>query len=225
MIEIWKDIPNYEGKYQVSNHGNVRSLKFQKIRNLHPGKTKIGYLSVGLCKDGVKQALYVHRLVWEAFNGPIPENMQVNHINEDKTDNRLENLNLLSPMENLNWGTAQERRLQTLLTSDHHLTDEHKQKISKANKGRNLGNQFAKGKNLKNQYWRLWSGSTSQEKPVLQYTLDGIFLKEYRSCSAAAKETGCDYSNIVKCCKGKLKTCGYRDKISKKVHSYYWKYK
>ena len=51
----------------------------------------------------------IHRLVWETFNGKIPENLQCNHLNEVKTDNRLENLNLMTPKENVNYGTRNER--------------------------------------------------------------------------------------------------------------------
>ena len=118
-IEIWKDIPNYEG-YQVSNLGRVKSLKrFRKGKNgsLVPVKEKIlkpqmpnsGYYRVTLCEQSTIKFYYVHRLVYEAFNGQIPENMQVNHINEVKTDNRLENLNLMTPKENINYGTGIER--------------------------------------------------------------------------------------------------------------------
>ena len=117
--ELWKDIPNYEG-YQVSNLGRVKSLKrFRKGKNgsLVPVKEKIlkpqmpnsGYYRVTLCKHSTIKFYYVHRLVYEAFNGQIPENMQVNHINEVKTDNRLENLNLMTPKENINYGTGKER--------------------------------------------------------------------------------------------------------------------
>ena len=64
-------------------------------------------------KNGKRKWYGTHRLVWIVFNGPIPEGMQVNHINEDKSDNRLENLNLMTPSENINWGTCIERRAKT----------------------------------------------------------------------------------------------------------------
>ena len=114
-IEIWKDIPNYEG-YQVSNLGRVKSLERldarghkRKEKLLKPLISSIGYYLVGLCKNSKVRFYLVHRLVWEAFNGQIPENMQVNHINEIKSDNRLKNLNLMTPKENTNYGTGIER--------------------------------------------------------------------------------------------------------------------
>lgn len=112
-MEEWRDIPGYEGLYQVSNLGRVKSLNYHltgKEQILRPGKDRIGgYLQVGLSKGGKRKHFKVHRLVWEAFNGPIPEGYECNHINEDKTDNRLENLNLMTPKENTNWGTRNER--------------------------------------------------------------------------------------------------------------------
>ena len=118
--EIWKDIPEYEGLYQASNLGRVKSIKrFKKGKNgsLVPLKEKIlkpqinrrGYYQVGLYKQSIGKNYKVHRLVYEAFNGQIPEGLQVNHINEVKTDNRLENLNLMTHKENVNWGTRNER--------------------------------------------------------------------------------------------------------------------
>ena len=120
--EIWKDIPEYEGLYQVSNLGRVKSLeRFRKGKNDSSTsvKEKIkksvisrnGYCRVILWKESIGKWHCVHRLVYLAFNGPIPENMQVNHINEIKTDNRLENLNLMTPKENTNFGTGIERRV------------------------------------------------------------------------------------------------------------------
>ena len=91
--EIWMPIFGCEG-YEVSKIGSVRSLDYLhtgKAKILKPQKTHNGYLQVYLYKDGKLKGFKVHRLVWEAFNGPIPEGMQVNHLNEDKTDNRLEN--------------------------------------------------------------------------------------------------------------------------------------
>ena len=112
-MEEWRNVPGYEGLYQVSNYGNVKSIRFNKEKMLKQGKSKTGYLCVGLFLNKSRKSQYVHRLVWLAFNGDVPYGMQVNHMNEDKTDNRLENLNILSSQENLTWGTAQERRKQT----------------------------------------------------------------------------------------------------------------
>ena len=109
MIENWRTVLGYEGLYQVSDLGNVKSLNYKltgKEHVLSPGKVRGGYLRVYLYKGGNNKSFFVNRLVWEAFNGPIPEGMQVNHINENKTDNRLENLNLMTPKENTNWGTG-----------------------------------------------------------------------------------------------------------------------
>ena len=107
MEEIWKDIEGYEGLYQVSSLGRVYSLLSKKI--LKQQNNNRGYPLVSLSKNGVNKRKSVHRLEWEAFNGSIPDGMQVNHINEIKTDNRLENLNLMTPKENANWGTKNSR--------------------------------------------------------------------------------------------------------------------
>lgn len=106
MNEIWRDVPGYEGLYQVSNLGNVKSLRRGKI--LKPRKSK-DYLHVVLCKDGKETEFRVNRLVCSVFNGPIPPGLEVNHINEDKSDNRLSNLNLMTHKENINWGTGVRR--------------------------------------------------------------------------------------------------------------------
>lgn len=107
--EIWKDIPGYEGHYQASNLGRIRSLKYDKVRILKHSENGCGYYMVQLCLNNVVKSSTVHRLVWEAFNGPIPEGLQINHLNEIKSDNRLENLSLCTAKENINYGTHTER--------------------------------------------------------------------------------------------------------------------
>ena len=108
-MEIWKPIKNYENLYDASNYGRIRSMWHGKVRILKTQKVK-GYLRVQLWKDGKYKWFSVHRLVYESFNGTIPEGMEVNHINEDKEDNRYpENLNLLSHKANNNWGTHYQR--------------------------------------------------------------------------------------------------------------------
>ena len=107
--ETWKDIPGYEGLYQASNLGRIRSFKYNNVRVLKPGKTREGYYRVILYLNSVKKNASVHRLVWTAFNGPIPEGLQINHLNENKSDNRLENLSLCTAKENINYGTRNKR--------------------------------------------------------------------------------------------------------------------
>ena len=114
--EEWKDIPEYEGLYQASNLGRVKSLKRPYVLKEKILKQQLvrGYCQVHLHKNSIEKKYYVHRLVYEAFNGQISEGLQVNHINEVKTDNRLENLNLMTAKENMTWGTAIERRAKKL---------------------------------------------------------------------------------------------------------------
>lgn len=104
--EIWKDIKDYEGLYQVSNLGNVKSLKFrnkmtifERERLLTPKNNK-GYLRVRLSKNNKQRTYSIHRLVANSF---IPNNENkpcVNHINGNKKDNRPENLEWCSYSEN-----------------------------------------------------------------------------------------------------------------------------
>lgn len=172
-IEIWKDIKGFECLYQASNLGRVKSLERidargnkRKEKILKPKLTR-GYYEVGLYKNSIRKMYLVHRIVWEAFNGQIPEGLQVNHINEVKTDNRLSNLNLMTAKENTNWGSRNER-------------------ISK-----------------------------NCSKPVLQFTLDNVLVKEFLSIIQIERELGFSCGNIVNCCKGKLK----------QAYGYIWRYK
>ena len=113
--EIWKDIKGFEGIYQVSNLGRVRSLPRQ-TNNQFGKKEKIlkpqlvrGYYIVCLHKNSIRKFYYVHRLVYEAFNGQIPKGLQVNHLDERPINNALSNLNLMTPKENTNYGTGIQR--------------------------------------------------------------------------------------------------------------------
>lgn len=113
--EIWKDIKGYEGQYQVSNMGNVRSLNYHrsgKCKIMKLSLNHIGYLYVCLKVNGIQKTYRVSRLVAQAFvpNDDPEHKTQCNHINEDKLDNRACNLNWMTPKENVNWGTCIERR-------------------------------------------------------------------------------------------------------------------
>ena len=108
-MEIWKAIAGYEGIYEVSDLGRVKSLKYGKERILKPGGDPHGYLRVSLCKDGQKKPSLVHRLVSEAFI-PNPNNLEtVNHKDEVKTNNTVSNLEWMSIGDNNNYGTHNKR--------------------------------------------------------------------------------------------------------------------
>lgn len=109
IFEEWRDIPGYEGLYQVSNFGNVKALSFHrsgKEKKLKIHNRGIGYLYVGLCKDGKRKFYYVHRLVCEAFIENPQNFSEVNHINENKQDNRVENLEWCSRDQNVRYSKA-----------------------------------------------------------------------------------------------------------------------
>jgi hypothetical protein len=99
--EIWKDIPGYEGLYHVSNLGDVKSLNYKKSKTEKLLKLAIasdGYFVVGLYKDSKSKQYKVHKLVAMAFLNHIPCGYEVvcDHKNDVKTDNRLENLQLVT---------------------------------------------------------------------------------------------------------------------------------
>ena len=109
-MEQWKRvvIDGIEWDYEVSRDGAVRNIKTGHLMSQR--KTKVGYLQVNLSKDGKSKFPYVQRLVATAFI-PNPENKPtVNHINEDKTDNRVENLEWATHKEQSRHGTLQERK-------------------------------------------------------------------------------------------------------------------
>lgn len=177
-MEIWKDIKGYEGLYQVSNTGKVKSLK-RNTNNQYCNKDKErkyynihGYLQIILCKEGKKQSSLVHRLVAETFI-PNPDKLPcVNHKDENKLNNNVENLEWCTYEYNTNYGTRNKRS---------------------SEKTRN--NKFS--------------------RPVLQYTLNGVYIKEYPSIKEIERETGLNAGNICNCCNGKYKT----------AYGYIWKYK
>ena len=120
MEEIWKNVIGFEDLYEVSNLGNVKrcggyetghkrhgltDAKYYRKEHILKPQSKRGYMFVSLYKNGSVKQLFVHRLVWEAFNGPIPEGLEINHMDENPANNRLDNLNLLTHAQNNTWGS------------------------------------------------------------------------------------------------------------------------
>lgn len=93
----WRPVREYEGWYSVSDSGEVRSERTGRLMRRFVAR---GYWRVNLCKYGVKRGHDAHRLVAEAFIGVIPSGMQVNHIDGNKLNSRVENLEVVTPKEN-----------------------------------------------------------------------------------------------------------------------------
>lgn len=115
-MEEWRDIKGYE-KYQISNLGRVRSLNYRqtgRVQVLRPKKGKCGYLHITLYKDGYRKHYQVHRLVAQAFL-ENPDNLpQVNHKDENPSNNRAENLEYCTAKYNTNYGNRNQKMSEAL---------------------------------------------------------------------------------------------------------------
>ena len=119
MKEIWKDVPNFEGLYQVSNTGKIKSFRkstkygSQPEYILKPSIANTGYAQVTLYDNARRKKLLIHRLVAEAFI-PNPDNLpQINHKDEDRLNNCANNLEWCTAAYNNAYGTARIRGIDT----------------------------------------------------------------------------------------------------------------
>lgn len=137
--ELWKDIKGFEGKYQVSNLGNVKSLKRKEIKILLPLISKKGYCCVCLYKKCKFKHAMIHRLVANAFI-PNPENKpQINHIDGNKKNNHI---------KNLEWCTNSENQKHSYQVLGNVRSDELRKKISQTLKGKFINEMGANSKKV-----------------------------------------------------------------------------
>lgn len=194
--EIWKDIPGWNGLYQASSIGRIKSLpkdyiicgkakihSKEKILCLH--KKDDGYLRVELNHDGFHRTFPVHQLIALAFLENPDNKPHIDHINTVRDDNRVENLRWVTPKENASNPITKKRvRDVALLTPagpDNPLFEE----------------------------------KSPDSKVVLQYTKDGILVARYTCCHQVERRNkGFHFSNVARACRGERMT----------YKGYIWKY-
>lgn len=194
--EIWKDIKGYEGLYQVSDQGMVRSLNYNrtgKTRVLKLKENRYGYLQVGLWKDGIQKSVSVHRLVWSAFVGEIPKGMQIDHRDGCKTNNSLSNLRVCTPKENSNNPATRPRHLEAIKKRSQNP----EWRKNKAESNKKLAQDHEWQKN------HTEGTRKACNKPILQIDKQtGEVIRIWECARDASRKLGVDFSLISKCCRG-----------------------
>ena len=216
MEEIWKPIKGYEGIYEVSSLGRVRSLaryiqiqdpRGSHMRKLHgriltPHKMTNGYLGIRLSQDGKEENLLIHRLVALAFVSGYRDGLITNHKDRDRANNRADNLEWVTYQENNRYMDAHIKRGQV----------RHKKFVIQ----QMLHPKPPKPKVSREVHALHISENNAKNMAVLQYDKDGNFIAEYRSQSEAARNVGLKSgSSITMVLSGMKKTAA----------GYYWKKK
>lgn len=186
----WKPIPNFSW-YLVSNTGQIFDMAENKLVKQYNHAS--GYKLVRVMNDSGKvENVGVHRLVYQAFYGIYPKHLEINHKDEDKSNNNVENLEAITHIENVNYGTRNER-------------------ISKAMNGRTLSNMHKKSisqslKGVKIKETTKQAVSKTLSKPVAQFTIEGKLITKYSSITEACSKTGINH--IGDTCRGCRKSAG-----------------
>lgn len=195
--EVWKDIKGYEGLYRVSNYGRVKSLKRNTAceRILKPRLDKGGYLYINLSKNGICKSKKVHRLVGDCFILNLKHKPQINHIDGNKTNNYV---------NNLEWSTAAENARHAVDTGLWVWDDAKKDRLSISMRKIGVNNLNS---DIQSTHTR---GHICGCVPINQYTVDGEFVKQWFSMSDVKRELNIHVPNLVRACKTGGTSHGYK---------------
>lgn len=163
-------------RYTITKDGKIFSKRYNRYMLGTPNRDN--YLTICLrCIDQKPRVFYFHRVIWFYFNGEIPQDYEINHKNEDKTNNSLDNLELLTRSDNVNYGTRTERAStsNSIVQKGKKLTKEHIDKLILAH----------------------------SKKPILQYDIETKEpIKEWQSSRQVERELGFNCSTIGKVVRG-----------------------
>ena len=230
MEEKWKDIKGYKGLYQVSNLGNVRSLNYKKSGKIALLKfstsNTTGYCQVGLQKNGKLKMKYVHRLVAEAFLRNRHNYPQINHKDEQKLNNRADNLEFCTPKYNSNYGTRNQKTSEIhsipikQYDKEGNFIREWKSTLFASQElgifATNITNCLkGRAKIAKGFIWRYSTDTAPVEKYlnprfkiVNQYDKEGNFIRQWNSIQEASMKLKIKASTISSCLRRKKITAG-----------------
>lgn len=215
--EIWKDIPGWEGLYQASSLGGIRSLRFGRIKIMYAYRRR-KYDTVTLSRNGVMKTYSVHVLIALTFHDKPGDNYEVDHIDGNSKNNRADNLRWVTCTENHNNPITVQRYREAYYRTgaDKVLPKLSTTKEVLERRGKTYTERYS-GENSPRYGWKhseevkrkigLGNKGTCM-KPVIQASMDGSFIKEWPGGSYAARELGICAENISSCCLGKSRSAG-----------------